>query len=349
MTGSTSISSVNSFSLHSRLRGAYVLESNAFDLIYGPDEQRDIAQRVDLKHPPMSAKDLRANPQALRDVQVIFSGWGAPLFDARLLENLPDLELVLYGAGSVGGLVTDAFWARDITICSAWAANAIPVSEFCLAQILFSLKAGWSFERQIHQQGKWPSKRPIIHGAYGSTVGLISLGMIGKRVAQLLQPFDVKIIAWSPFTSPADAAELRIELVGSLEELFERSDVVSLHTAWKKETENLIRGQHFARMKPGATFINTSRGAIVSEQEMIEVLRQRPDLWALLDVTWPEPPAAGSPLYSLSNVVLTPHIAGSTGTECRRMGRWMIEELDRYLTGQPLQWRVNAEMAKLMA
>jgi len=131
--------------------------------------------------------------------------------------------------------------------------------------------------------------------------------------------------------------------------LFDRSDVVSLHTAWKKETENLIRGHHFARMKPGATFINTSRGAIVAEQEMIEVLRQRPDLWALLDVTWPEPPVAGSPLYTLPNVVLTPHIAGSTGPECRRMGRWMIEELDRYLAGQPLRWRVNAEMAKLMA
>jgi len=82
---------------------------------------------------------------------------------------------------------------------------------------------------------------------------------------------------------------------------------------------------------------------------MIEVLRQRPDLFAVLDVTYPEPPQPGSPLYTLPNVVLTPHIAGSMDGECRRMGRTMVEELRRYLAGEPLQWEITREAAARLA
>jgi phosphoglycerate dehydrogenase-like enzyme len=102
-------------------------------------------------------------------------------------------------------------------------------------------------------------------------------------------------------------------------------------------------------MKPGASFINTARGAIVREGEMIEVLRARPDLFAVLDVTYPEPPAPDSPLYTLPNVILTPHIAGSMDGECRRMGRYMVEELRRYVKGEPLRWGISRERAAVLA
>src|SRR5690606_8819626 len=115
-----------------------------------------------------------------------------------------------------------------------------------------------------------------------------------------------------------------------------RSDVVSLHSPWLPETVGMITGDHFRQMKPYASFINTARGAIIREAEMIAVLQDRPDLTALLDVTYPEPPAPGSPLYTLPNVVLTPHIAGSMDMECRRMGRYMVDELQRFLHDEPL-------------
>ena len=97
------------------------------------------------------------------------------------------------------------------------------------------------------------------------------------------------------------------------------------------------------------SFINTSRGAVVHETEMIEELTKRPDILAVLDVTHPEPPAEGSPLYTLPNVILTPHMAGSIGPECRRMGRYMVEELQRYCAGQPLRWALTREQAARMA
>jgi phosphoglycerate dehydrogenase-like enzyme len=111
----------------------------------------------------------------------------------------------------------------------------------------------------------------------------------------------------------------------------------------------MITGAHIASMPADATFINTARGAVVNEPEMIEVLKERPDLTAVLDVTHPEPPATGSPLYTLPNVVLTPHIAGSLDGECRRMGSYAVEECRRYLAGEPPLWQITRETAARLA
>ena len=111
----------------------------------------------------------------------------------------------------------------------------------------------------------------------------------------------------------------------------------------------MITGRHLAMMKEGATFINTARGAVVREKEMIEVLTQRPDLTAVLDVTDPEPPELDSPLTKLPNVILTPHIAGSAGPECQRLGYYMLQEFQRYLAGEPLKFGITKEAAAKLA
>jgi len=105
----------------------------------------------------------------------------------------------------------------------------------------------------------------------------------------------------------------------------------------------MIRYQHLTLLKEGASFINTSRGAVVNEPELIRFLQERPDVQAVLDVTHPEPPVPESPLYDLPNVFLTPHLAGSLGGECRRMAQFMMEELERYLRGEPLRWEITRE------
>lgn len=328
-------------------KALYILDERSLDLIYGPEERAEIARLVDVYAPPQTATSVHEHPELLHDVQIIMSGWGAPRFDAAFLAAAPHLEAVFYGAGSVRGIVTPEFWARRITICSAWAINAIPVAEYTLSQILFSLKHGWRYALTIKREGRYPPKWPV-PGAYGSTVALISLGQIGRRVAQLLRMFDLRVIAYDPFVKPDEAAALGVTLC-SLEDAFRQADVVSLHTPLLKETEGMITGAHFRLMKEGATFINTARGAVVNEAEMIEVLQARPDLFAILDVTYPEPPLPGSPLYTLPNVILTPHIAGAMNGECRRMGQEMIRELRRYLNGEPLCWAISEEQAARLA
>ena len=295
----------------------------------------------------MTPPEIGRHPELLAEAEAIFSGWGAPRMDAEFLAAAPRLHTVFYGAGSVKGVVTDAFWERGLAIASAYAANAVPVAEYALAQILFSLKLGWRFARETRALGKYPPRNEV-PGALGTTVGLVSLGMIGGMVARHLQAFDLKVLAYDPCCTAERARELRVELV-SLDELFARGQVVSVHTPWLKETEGLLRGQHFAALPRDATFINTSRGAVVCEPEMLAVLQQRPDLQAVLDVTYPEPPVAGSPLYSLPNVILTPHIAGSMNRECARMGQYMLDELARHQAGEPLRWQISREAAARMA
>jgi phosphoglycerate dehydrogenase-like enzyme len=306
-----------------------------------------MAALVDLYAPPQTRESVAANPALLRPCEIIFSGWGAPCIDAAFLAAAPRLRALFYGAGSVKGVVTDALWDRAIVVTSSWGANGIPVAEYTLAQILFSLKLGWRFALQIKQQGKYPARTPV-PGAYSSTVAIISLGMIGRLVCDLLRRFEVKVIAYDPFASAETAATLGVSLC-SLDECFARADVVSLHTPWLPETEKMITGTHFRAMKQDATFINTARGAVVDEPAMIAVLQARPDLTAILDVTHPEPPKPGSPLYTLPNVILTPHIAGSMNHECRRMGHYAVEECRRFLKGEPLLWQVTKERAATLA
>ena len=327
--------------------GLIILDPQAFELIYGSEHQIEIGRRVRLLAPPMSREEALQRPDLLAEADVIFSGWGAPKCDAPFLEAAPRLKAIFYGAGSIRYFTTDALWARGITVASAYAMNAVPVAEYTLAAVLMSLKNFWKQAYGAKQLGCFPG-RPPCAGAYGSRVGLISLGMIGRLVRERLRPFDLEVLAYDPFVTPEQATVLGIEMVG-LEDIFQRCDVVSLHTPWLKETEGMIQGRHFEMMKTHATFLNTARGAVVREAEMIEVLKQRPDLTAWLDVTYPEPPAEDSPLWTLPNVILTPHVAGSQDRECRRMGRLMIDEFDRWSRGEKMKWAISREKAALLA
>jgi len=328
-------------------KSLFILGKGNVDAIYGPDGQVAIGEMTDVYAPPLTPREVAADTGVLADCEIIFSGWGGPRMDADFLAAAPKLSAVFYGAGTIKGIVSEAFWARDIVITSSWVANAVPVAEFTLAQILLALKQGWRHARLIQAHRKYTGKLEV-PGAFGSTVAIISLGVIGRMVCEHLRHFDLKVLAYDPFATPEDADALGVRLV-SLETCFREADVVSLHAPWLPETEKLITGAHFQMMKPGATFINTARGAIVDEPALLAVLQQREDLMAVLDVTCPEPPVEGSPLYTLPNVVLTPHIAGSMGAECRRMGQYAIEECRRFLAGEPLRWQITREKFARMA
>jgi len=277
-------------------------------------------------------------------MDILLSGWGAPKLNHRFLELAPNLQAVFYGAGAVGHMLTEASSERQLVVTTANAMNAIPVAEFSVAHILLGLKRAWQQATETKKRRAFMLPQLPVAGAYKSTVGLVSLSTIGRLVRQRLESFDVQVVAYDPTIGGEEAQALGVEMA-SLEEVFTSSDVVSLHAPLIPETVGMITGSHLASMKEGATFINTARGPIVREKEMIAVLRARPDLTAILDVTDPEPPLPNCPLFDLPNAVLTPHIAGSLDGECARMGRWMADEVQRYLSGKPLLGRISPEQA----
>lgn len=316
-----------------RRKAAFCGSEEALRAVYGEGERRELEDLVELG--------------PVEDAELVLSTWGMPRLDRAFLARAPRLRCVFYAAGSVHYFVTEESWARGVRVSSAWSANAVPVADYTLGLILVSLK--WGLRQAAAMRGLLPSAaRDDAPGIYRSTVGLVSMGAVGRLVRERLRPFDLRVLVHDPFLAAGEAERLEVEAVG-LEELFRRSDVVSLHTPLLPATRGMIGEEQLVLLREGATLINTSRGAIVREPELIEALRRRPDLQAVLDVTDPEPSPPGSPLRSLPNVMLTPHIAGSIGAERERMGAMMVEEVRRHLQGLSLRGEVTPELLARMA
>ena len=325
-----------------------VMEEERRADVYPPEVLAGIDLLVDRQGPPLTRQQLDDRREELRRTEILLTGWGAPVLDAAFLSRAPGLRAVFVAAGSVRHLTTPAFWERGIPIVSAAAANATPVAEFALAQILLGLKQVHRIGREVTAGRRYPQQDPKVPGAYRSRVGLLGLGHIGRLVAAHLGRFDVEILATDPLTHADTARELGVRLVG-IEELFAECHVVSLHAPLLPETRGSVGALLLNSLMPGATLINTARGALVDEEALAEVMLARPDLTAVLDVTHPEPPAPGSPLFTLPNVLLTPHLGGALGAERNRLGHLVREELGRLLDGRPLLHAIDPARAASLA
>ncbi|TDC48935.1 hydroxyacid dehydrogenase [Jiangella ureilytica] len=282
---------------------------------------------------------------ALGRTDVLLTSWGCPPLDAAVLGDAPRLRAVLHAAGSVKHHVTDACWDRGLAVTTAADANAVPVAEFTLAAILAAGKRAHAFAAGFRAHPGELAWRDGVAGAAGEasnyrrTVGVVGFSRIGRRVAGLLQPFDLTVLVADPYADAAAVAAAGAELV-ELDDLVRRAHVVTLHAPALPATHHLIDARRCALMKDGATLINTARGALVDHAALTGEC-ERGRLHALLDVTDPEPLPPDSPLYRLPNVVLTPHIAGAMGSECRRLAALALDELDRLVRGEPLRHRVH--------
>jgi phosphoglycerate dehydrogenase-like enzyme len=330
------------------MKTAFMAPPQNRELVFSPQMLAEVERLSGGSLTWIDPENLNDHAAELAAVEVLFGTWGMPKMDSSFLAKTPKLKALFYAAGSVKSFVTPQVFERGIVVCAAAAANAIPVAEFSFAAVIMSLKQVWRMHREMPQTRSFAQPVETMAGVYQSTVGIVSLGVIAQKLAQFLRTIDVRVLAYDPFIDPEIAAGLGMELC-SLERIFEESDVVSLHTPWLPETENMINRPLLQRMKPHATLINTARGKIIREVDLYQVLGERPDLTAVLDVTHPEPPLPNSPLWSLPNVFLTPHIAGSIGRECWRMGDYMLHEFRRYRTSKPLLHSISQEQLARMA
>lgn len=287
----------------------------------------------------------------LSDVECIFSSWGCPPYtEEEIKKFFPKLKVVFYGAGTVQ-YFAKPFLNLGIKVISAWLANSIPVIEFSVSQIILANKGFFQAARKAESLNGYRKAGEYVKtfpGTYGCRVGLIGLGAIGAGVAERLKAYNLEVCAYDPFASEEKVKALGVKIV-SLEEMFETCQTISNHVANLPETVGMLNGSLFNRMKDNATFINTGRGAQVVEEDLIKAMKEKPDRTAVLDITYPEPPVEESEFFALPNVILTPHIAGSTGEERFRMGDYVTEEAERYLAGQEFRYSVTLKMLETMA
>ncbi len=281
----------------------------------------------------------------IEDADIVISSWDTANFDEDVIAKAKNLKLLTHAAGSVKPVVSDALFNRNIKVTSSAAAISYGVAEFCLGLILMAPKRVF-WAAQATAAGQWREGIEVFNGAfeiYGQKIGVIGASNVGKHLIRLLSNFQCDVLLYDPYCSEQQAQELGVNKVETLDELFEQCRIVSLNAPSTKQTENMIRGKHFKLLQDGSVFINTARGAIVNEQEMIEELKSERFI-ACLDVTEPEPPAEDNPLRTLPNVILTPHIAGTIAENMARLGTLVANEIEAFVTNNPLHFEIKKEM-----
>ncbi|WP_299040158.1 hydroxyacid dehydrogenase [uncultured Pseudokineococcus sp.] len=294
-------------------------------------------------HPTPEDHRSPAAASALARADVLVTGWGTDLLDEEVLAAAPALRAVVHSAGSVRPVVTRGAVGRGLLVSSQARLNALPVAEYALATILLSLK-GVLLARSRYREARGPlDVRELLsdHGVHARRVGVVGASVVGRRLLELLRPFDVEVVLADPTLDAEEARELGAELL-DLDDLLRTSDVVSLHAPLLPSTRGMLDARRLGLLRDGAALVNTARGALVEEGALVrELVAGR--ISAVLDVTEPEVPEPTSPLWDLPDVLLTPHVAGALGSELLRLGDGAVEEVERLAAGLPLLRPVTAE------
>ncbi|MFA7204868.1 MAG: hydroxyacid dehydrogenase [Saccharofermentanales bacterium] len=318
------------------------------DQVYAMGRKEQIAGITNLYPTVLTKDNISEHCDNLKELEIVFSTWGMFTLSDEQLEKLPNLKFIFYAASSVQGFAR-CYLSKGIRVMSAWAANAVPVAEFTLGQILLANKGYFSnlqVSNSFAASSKWD--RAGFKGNFHQTIAILGAGMVGKKLVELLKPFKLDVLVYDPYLSDSDAQRLGVKKV-SLQEAFAQADVISNHMPDLDATAQILDRILFESMKNYAVFINTGRGRSVVEEDLIAELKKRPSLSALLDVTWPEPPLEGSELYILPNVFLSNHIAGSLGNEVVRMADYCIESFLLWENQQPQKYEITLNILETMA
>ena len=273
----------------------------------------------------------------LARTEVLITGWGCPVIDEEVLGRAPRLRAIVHAAGTVKNHVSTACWERGIQVSTAATANAESVAEFTLAMLLLAGKGVLPVAHEYRRRRSQVDfdREYLTIGNYRRRIGLVGASRIGRRVIELLRPFSMEVRVSDPFLEPQEARHLGV-ILSDLDELLETCDIVSLHAPSLPATRHLLDRRRLGLLRDGAVLINTARGALLDQEALVEELSTG-RISAIVDTTEPEVCAPDSPLYTLPNVLLTPHLAGAAGGELLRMGESALDELARFAAGLPFR------------
>jgi len=258
--------------------------------------------------------------------------------DAELLEHASKLRVIGRAGVGVDNIDLEAATRKGIAVMNTPGANAIAVAEHTLA-LMLAMARHISRANELMHAGKWEKKSLQGSELRGKTVGIVGLGRVGMEVARRARAFGMEIVAHDPFVSTAIAKEQGIRMV-KLEEVYEAADYLSLHVGLTPQTAGMINAESIKKMKAGVRLVNCARGELIDEAALAQGLKQGRVAGAALDVFTEEPPKS-SPLTALDNVILTPHIAGSTFEAQEAVGYQIAHQVKEYLKDGVIQNAVN--------
>jgi phosphoglycerate dehydrogenase-like enzyme len=286
----------------------------------------------------------------LPGVDAVLTTWGAPKFDAALLEGVDSIKIIAHAAGTIKGFIMPEVFDKGIAVSHAAAILAESVGEWALTVTLMSLRMAYEFNKGMHDPSAPQDKRRMGFGSelYYKRVGIVAASMTGRAFIGLLQPFHPEIVVSDPYLSEERAKALGVTRVDDLDELFRTCDIVSNHAPTTPETNGMIGEKQLNLLRDGALFVNTARAGAIDYEALTRVL-QSGRINGALDVYPKEPLATDSPLRALDNVILSPHVAGGTKESRLRLGEAMVDEIGRALAGEPLRYGVSKQQLAIMA
>lgn len=276
----------------------------------------------------------------LRDFTVVCVNRERTPMTRTIIENLPNLKLIVTLGDRNASIDMQAAADHGVLVCGS-RPDMETCSEFTWGMIIALLRNIPS-ETQALRQGAWQSS--VGRSLRGRTLGILGLGKIGTRVAKFGHAFDMEVIAWSQNLTEQKAKEAGATLVGK-DELFSKSDVVTIHVVLGDRTRKLVGARELGLMKPTAYLINSARGPIVDEAALVDALSNHRIAGAALDVFDTEPLPLANPLRKLDNVLLTPHLGGVT--EERYRGRYQdaVTDIRAWIDGKPIRlFGMNARL-----
>jgi len=268
----------------------------------------------------------------------------------EVMESVKTLKIIArYGLGYENVDVKVATELGIVITYCRFTGEEISVAEHTFALILAAARKIVEANEYVKSGGWRDMTQRIKFVGYelsGKTLGIIGLGHIGRRVAEIAKKgFNMKVIAYDPYIPDEIFKEYGVKKITNLDELIEHSDIITIHAALTKETYNLLNAERLRKVKEGVIIVNTARGGIIDEKALVELLKEGRIYYAALDVLAKEPPTPDNELLRLPNVVITPHTAAFTYDALRRMDEGVVDDIIRFLVKKEKPLRiVNPEV-----
>lgn len=310
------------------------------NVLFFTDDPPAITSLITQHLPPGFTLTLRPDnlPEAekvalLAEADFLIPGLALPDAGLRAARRLKLIQLMSAGFNHLNLALCREL---GVPIANNGGMNSIDVAEHTLAMILGFYRRLFDLDHHVRAHQWVPNDFALNITALNSrTVGVVGIGKIGRRVAQLLHAFGARVLYYDQVVLPAADEQALGATRASLPELLQQSDIVTLHVNLTPQTHHMIGRQELALLKPTALLVNTCRGPVVDEVALIEVLNAKRILGAALDVLEQEPPDPNNPILQMENVLLSPHMAGNSYDTWSRRGQFMFENIQRVWEGQP--------------